>query len=80
MLVLLAGRTFKSMSNDWPNRLTMPVERVKEFAELSACYQEALKDRGALDCTYKLWSQMTAAEKAKASKRLPSTANNWYVN
>ena len=68
------------MSNDWANRLTIPVERVKEFEELSACYQEALKDRGAIDCTYKLWSEMTAAEKAKAGKRLPSTANNWYVN
>ena len=68
------------MSNDWPNRLTVPVERVKEFAELSACYQEALKDRGAIDCTYKLWSEMTAAEKTKARKKLPSTVNNWYVN
>ena len=68
------------MSNDWANRLTTPVERVKEFAELSACYQEALKDRGAIDCTYKLWSEMTAAEKTKARKKLPSTANNWYVN
>ena len=68
------------MTNNWANRLTIPVERVKEFAELSACYQEALKDRGAIDSTYKLWSEMTAAEKAKAGKRLPSTANNWYVN
>ena len=68
------------MSNDWANRLTIPVERVKEFAELSACYQEALKDRGAIDSTYKLWSEMTAAEKNKARKKLPSTANNWYVN
>ena len=62
------------------NRMTVPVVRAKKFAELSACYQEALKDRGALDCTYKLWSEMTAAEKAKVAKRLPSTANNWYVN
>ena len=68
------------MSNDWANRLTIPVERVKEFSELSACYQEALKDRGAIDCTYKLWSEMTAAEKTKARKKRPSTANNWYVN
>ena len=72
--------TSKRMSAYWTNRLTVPVVRSKEFAELSACYQEALKDRGALDCTYKLWSEMTAAEKAKAGKRLPSTANNWYVN
>lgn len=80
LLKLLIELTFKNMSDYWTNRLTLPVVRAKEFAELSACYQEALKDRGALDCTYKLWSQMTAAEKAKASKRLPSTANNWYVN
>jgi hypothetical protein len=69
-----------TMSEYWANRMTVPVDRAKEFAELSACYQEALKDRGALDCTYKLWSEMTAAEKAKVAKRLPSTANNWYVN
>ena len=68
------------MNDSWTNRLTIPVERVKEFVELSACYQEALKDRGAIDCTYKLWSEMSAAEKTKARKSLPSTANNWYVN
>ena len=68
------------MSDDWTNRMTIPVVRAKEFAELSACYQEALRDRGALDCTHKIWSKMTAAEKAKAGKRLSSTANNWYVN
>ena len=69
------------MSNDWTNRLTVPVERVKEFAELSACYQEALKDRGAIDCTYKLWSEMTAAERTKAKAKMPKLpANNWYVN
>ena len=68
------------MTDFWTNRLTVPVVRAKEFEELSACYQEALKDRGALDCTYKLWNEMTAAEKAKARKQLPSTANNWYVN
>ena len=76
-----AGKTPSlGMSDYWANRMTVPVVRAKEFAELSACYQEALKDRGALDCTYKLWSEMTAAEKAKVAKRLPSTANNWYVN
>ena len=68
------------MSDYWTNRLTVPVVRAKEFVELSACYQEALRDRGALDCTYKLWSEMTAAEKAKAGKRLQGTANLWYVN
>ena len=68
------------MSDDWTNRMTIPVVRAKEFAELSACYQEALRDRGALDCTHKIWFEMTAAEKAKAGKRLPSTANYWYVN
>ena len=68
------------MSDDWTNRMTIPVVRATEFAELSACYQEALRDRGALDCTHKIWSEMTAAEKAKAGKRLSSTANNWYVN
>ena len=68
------------MDNLWTNRMTEPVVRIKEFAELSACYQEALKDRGALDCTYKLWSEMSAAEKAKANKKLPNTSNNWYVN
>ena len=80
LLEPLIGIASKSMSNHWANRMTVPVVRVKKFAELSACYQEALKDRGALDCTYKLWSEMTAAEKAKAAKRLPNTANNWYVN
>ena len=69
-----------SMTDDWTNRLTVPVVRAKEFAELSACYQEALKDRGALDCTYKLWPEMSAAEKNKITKKLSSTANNWYVN
>ena len=59
----------KSMSDYWVNRMTVPVVRPKEFAELSACYQEALKDRGALDCTYKLWSEMTAAEKSQSSKK-----------
>lgn len=68
------------MSDYWTNRLTVPVVRAKEFVELSACYQEALRDRGALDSTYKIWSEMTAAEKAKAGKRLQSTANLWYVN
>ena len=68
------------MTDYWTNRLTVPVVRAKEFEELSACYQEALKDRGALDCTYKLWSEMTSAEKSKARKKIPSTANNWYVN
>ena len=72
--------SLKSMNGYWTNRMTVPVVRAKEFAELSACYREALKDRGALDCTYKLWSEMTSAEKAKAAKKLPSTANNWYVN
>ncbi len=67
-------------SMNWTNRMTVPAVRAKEFAELTACYQEALKDRGALDCTYRLWSDMTAAERAKAAKALPSTANNWYVN
>ncbi len=80
LLELLVRLVSMSMSYYWGNRMTVPVVRAKEFAELSACYQEALKDRGALDCTYKLWSEMTAAEKAKVSKRLPSTANNWYVN
>ena len=82
VLVARTANTTRSliMSNDWTNRMTVPVVRAKEFAELSACYQEALKDRGALDCTYKLWSEMTASEKAKVAKRLPSTANNWYVN
>ena len=82
VLVARTANTTRSliMSDDWTNRMTVPVVRAKEFAELSACYQEALKDRGALDCTYKLWSEMTAAEKAKVAKRLPSTANNWYVN
>ena len=69
-----------SMTDCWTNRLTVPVVRAKEFAVLSACYQEALKDRGALDCTYKLWSEMSAAEKNKITKKLPSTTNNWYVN
>lgn len=68
------------MSGYWTNRMTVPMVRAKEFADLVACYQEALKDRGALDCTYKLWSEMTAAEKSKAAKKLPNTANNWYVN
>jgi len=68
------------MTDFWTNRLTVPVVRVKEFEELSACYQEALKDRGVLDCNYKLWNEMTAAEKAKARKQLPNMANNWYVN
>ena len=80
LLKVLQGITSKSMNDSWTNRLTIPVERVKEFAELSACYQEALKDRGAIDCTYKLWSEMSTAEKTKARKSLPSTANNWYVN
>ena len=71
---------FLTMSGYWANRMTEPVVRAKEFAELSACYREALKDRGALDCTYKLWSEMTSAEKAKISKKLPDTSNNWYVN
>ena len=80
LLELLVRLVFLSMSDYWANRMTVPVVRAKEFAELSACYREALKDRGALDCTYKLWSEMTTAEKAKVAKRLPSTANNWYVN
>ena len=66
--------------SSWTNRLTIPVVRVTTFAELTASYQEALKDRGALDATYKMWSEMTAAEKTKARKKRPSTANNWYVN
>ena len=71
---------FLNMSDYWTNRMTVPVVRAKEFAELLACYREALKDRGALDCTYKLWSEMTTAEKAKAGKRVQSTVNSWYVN
>ena len=67
-------------SMTWANRMTTPVLRAKEFAELTACYQEALKDRGALDCTYKLWSEMTAAEKAKLAKKMPNAMNNWHVN
>jgi|TARA_Y100000589_G_scaffold42102_1_gene35349 hypothetical protein len=67
--------------SSWTNRLTIPVVRVTTFAELTASYQEALKDRGALDATYKMWSEMTAAEKAKAKAKMPKLpANNWYVN
>ena len=80
LLELQQALVLTSMSDDWANRMTVPVVRTKEFAELSACYQEALKERGALDCTYRLWSDMTAAEKAKVAKTLPSAANNWYVN
>ena len=65
----------------WTNRLTVPVDHVTSFAELTASYQEALKDRGALDSTYKLWSEMTAAERTKAKAKMPKLpANNWYVN
>ena len=65
----------------WTNRLTIPVDRITTFAELTASYQEALKDRGALDVTYKLWNEMTSAEKAKAKARMPKLpVNNRYVN
>ena len=67
--------------SSWTNRLTIPVDRITTFAELTASYQEALKDRGALDVTYKLWHEMTSAEKAKAKARMPKLpVNNWYVN
>ena len=65
----------------WSNRLTIPVVRHTVFAELTACYQQDLKDRGALDATYKLWSEMTAAEKNRVKAAMPKlTIQNWYVN
>ena len=68
------------MSGFWTDRITIPVVHAAEFAELSACYQEALKDRGTLECTYKFWSEMNPSEKAKGTKNLPSMTNNLYIN